>query len=755
MTVQQDIQQMSADLRAFTNEMKKFANAQSAVTKETYVYSDAIEDAKDNLAKLEKKIERQGKVSDELSRAQQRQLRAERDKIKLAEDFEKQKAALEDLRKAYRDNGKSMTRDEKENHKQQRKAGFDRLRDIQNNQKRNDAELSKVTGTIGKAGNNMAGRINFVAGLLTTLGNSFIEYSGRFMEATAASGGVIEEQTGNFDQGMSYWMTAMAATGVESKKALAIMAENRQLVNAMGGMGETIRTVEGSVKDMLGFYGSQEEALKASTGILTQFANKGVAPTKRALDAYNVDLTRLSEQTGLSAIAINGMIDSIANDISSIDLLRSARDGERESILANQRALLKSNVALGMTAEQAAEASKMLNKMVAQKPLERLKQAAKMRAMGAAMGLGAESEAAAQAMSKSKGMRTNQDMAALNDFNIKMAGVMDKSAQAGIGSEIFAQTLLDKLDMNEYYGQGSPFSVTLGDQLAKSQKAVSDMYKSSSDSTIVYLNYLANIASQVWNVLTDGTALWQMIIHGVNKIADVVTLVGDFVSDFFGKFGADFDDFMAYMHNLGEYIKHPLDESARDIKVADNAEKYEAGYAKMVEVRELERKVEKDKRNKAEPAPTVIKDPTTGALRAYSDINKPDKTDKDATPKETKPTEMDVARPITLGEKPTVNIAPNPAKDSVDKSRSDKAESILTDQSVLLTDQTNKIEYQLKQMVQSNEYLKVLAETNPKLLDVAEKQLAVSTMTQEQRDRVASRMRSENSKFSADYGYAV
>ncbi|PPD55709.1 MAG: hypothetical protein CTY12_00185 [Methylotenera sp.] len=740
MTVQQDIQQMSADLRAFTNEMKKFANAQSVVTKETYVYSDAIEDAKDNLAKLERKIERQGKVSDELSRAQQRQLRAERDKIKLAEEFEKQKAALEDLRKAYRDNGKSMTHEEKENHKQQRKAGFDRLRDIQNNQKRNDVELSKVTGTISKAGTNIAGRINFVAGILTTLGNSFIEYSGRFMEATAASGGVIEEQTGNFDQGMSYWMTAMAATGVESQKALAIMSQNRQLVNSMGGMGETIRTVEGSVKDMLGFYGSQEEALKASTGILTQFANKGVAPTKRALDAYNVDLTRLAEQTGLSATAINGMIDSIANDVSSIDLLRSAREGERESILANQRALLKSNIALGMTAEQAAEASKMLNKMVAQKPLERLKQAAKMRALGAAMGLGPESEAAAQALSKSKGMRTNEDMVALNDFSVKMAGTIDQAAQAGLGSEIFASALLDKLDMNEYYGQGSAFSATLGDQLAKSQQDVSDMYKSSSDSTIVYLNYLANIASKVWGVLTDGTALWQMFIHGINKLVDWTTILVDFLQDALGKFIADFKDFGVYMHNIGEYIMHPIDESARDIKVADNADKYDVDYAKMVEVRETQRKAEKAERNKAEPVPTVVKDPTTGGLRAYSELNEKDRT---------------VARPTTPGEKPTVHIAPNPTQDSIDKSRSDKAESILTDQSVLLTDQTNKIEYQLKQMVQSNEYLKVLAETNPKLLDVAEKQLAVSTMTQEQRNRAASRMSSENAKFSADYGYAV
>lgn len=741
MTVQQDIQQMSADLRAFTQEMRKFANAQSAVTKETYVYSDAVEDAKDNLAKLEKKYEKQGKVSDDLYNAQQRQLRAERDKVKLINDYEKQKVALEDLRKAYRDNGKTMTKEEKENHKQQRKAGFDRLREIQNNQKRNDAELAKVTGSIGKSVGGIAKHLNFIAGIFGAIGGSLLSFNKNFMEATANSAGVIEETTGNFDQGMGHWLMSLNATGVDPKVMIQLMAQNRQMVNSLGGMNATIKTTEAAIKDTYGMYGSMEEAWTQNLSVMTGFANKGVKPTMSTMKDYNDDLNWLARATGKTGSAMNAMLSEISDDADSISILRAAREDERETILANQRALLKSNIALGMTAEQATAASKMLNKMVAAKPLERLKQAAKMRAIGAAMGLGAESNAAANELQKPKGQ---QNQAVINEFNLALAKQVGSAAQQGIIPEIQTSILVEKLGFEE-------IANTFDTNLAKTNQSLLNLeqdYKSASDSTIVHANYMADIAGKILSSILDGTIIWSGILDATRLLNGTTFSL----TEFFQAQMADFKDFKTMLHNLGEILAHPWDESKRNMQKTDNLANHEADVQHDNYIKQLREKEQADIAKNAEIRKRELEIDQKEQQRKQAALAK---QREDTQAEREHIANGGVARPTTPGEKAIVEVAPNPTKESVDKTRSDKVNEVLTDQFLATVDQTNKIETQLKQMVQSNEYLKILAETNPKLVDIAEKQLAVSTMTQEQRDRMASRLRSENAKFSADYSYAV
>lgn len=597
-------------------------------------------------------------------------------------------------------------------------------------------EASKAGEAFEKAVKGMSSKLHFLVGLLSTLGGSVLNFNKKFMEATSKSAGVIEETTGSFDQGMGHWLMALNATGVESKEMLGMMAQNRQMVNAMGGMTNTIKETESAIERTRGLYGSQEEAWRQNLTVMTSFANKGVKPSTATLRAYNDDLDMLARQTGMAGEAMNAMISSINDDTDSITILRAARSDEREAILANQRALLKSNIALGMTAQQASEAAKMLNKMVAQKPLDRLKQAAKMRAMGAAMGLGPESERAAQAVIAGK-RATAQQRQDLSDFGTQVTNAADQAAQQGLGQEIMVSALMDKLDFEQYFGAGSPFSTTLADT-NKSQLDLNAQYKSSSDSTIVHLNYLADIGGQMLNALLDGTILWGAMLDVTRSFPAVFNTI----SNFFGMQMAEFKDFGAQMHNIGQYIAHIWSPSEMKLEDTGNVARFTAeAAAKQTESNTVTLAIVKEAGVKRE-----------AAIKQEAEFKKQTAEVKKVADKGVALGPRAVATPAMAA---PVKIIPDNVREGTDKLNQTKAEEVQKSHTDLLNAQVSKIDEQLKQMTDSNKYLKIISDAVPTLVDLAGKQLAAATMSEDQRRTMASRLKGESAKFSSDYSYAL
>lgn len=725
MTIQQDLTNMTNELKSFTAEMRKFTQAQSASTRDTYVYSEAVSDAQDRVSKLSKQYEKRKTQSDEEIRLQQRILKLRADEARFLEETKKHQKAMQNLRDEYKRG--SIT---EADYRQQRKAGLLQIRTAKQNQTTaaNAANASAIK--LGQSFNGTRAGFNRFVGGLANAGKSLLAFNQVFLNATTASSGVIEAAGTNFDQSLTNWIANMTATGADGDKALAIMAANRQVVNAMGGMDNAIRGTEKTFLAMRGFYGSLEESIKGNMGILTQFANKGVKPTQRAMQAYNADLTTLAIQTGLSATAINSMIDSIANDTDSLTILRAAREDEREAILANQRALLKSNIALGMTAEQASEASKMLNKMVAQKPLERLKQAAKMRAMGAAMGLGPDAEKAAQAITAGK-RATGQQKEDLNNFNIKLTGLADQASQQGLGQELFVSTMLDKLDLDQYYGSGSAFSATLGTELKQNQEALVDQYQSSSDSIVVEVNNVADILTNVLKAITDGTYIWTTLVN-------VISASANYTSDLFDRFAANFKDLGAEFHNLGQVIQHPFSAENRQYEATDNQEKLETEIRIRQDKQEAQakeisvmRQAKLDQiKNKAEAYPKPISTPVQ--LPALQDQH---------------------AKQANITTPTPVKVIANPIKEATDKTNHDKSLAIASDHTELLTNQNTKIDSQLLNMNKSNELLQILADAAPVMIDLTQKQLLMLSLDSSKRGNMINKLRSQQPSFQLDYQY--
>lgn len=736
MAVSAELQQLNQQVAQMVSSLQKLVAAQSQTAKEMFDYSQTVDDLtelnKDDF-ELEKKLQSKKHL---MTKNELRQFELYQEALRKRVELEKKEAAIQnDLYKlSERRLSGEMTPAEyqaKEKNKiKQLEHVRDSLKTTGNSITNHEKGLSRV---LDKSGN----KFNVLIAILEKTGSAFLAFTSKLTKTSGRTAGVIEEHTGNFDQGMAHWLsTTQMYSGMAGEDFLEMMAKNRQMVNAMGGIIDAYETAIPSIDDFYAMTGDMGEASRFAMQAMTQFAEKGINPSRKALLNYRNDIWQVAKQTGLSLEQSQTMFNEIAGDIDSLSILKAAREDERETILANQRALVKSNVALGMNAEQAKEAAKMLNKMVAQKPLERLKQAAKVRALGAAMGMGAESAAAAEAITAGK-RATPEQRKALNDFNVAVTGMADTAAQQGIAQELFTSTLLDKLDLDQYYGSDSKFSATLGNIMGKNQDEVASMYKQGNDSILVSLQQLFDIGAKAWESIKDGTWLMGYIVDATRYIPKVIASVewlGATISEYLLKG-------LSFLPAFGD------NETKKNI--AEAHARREIASAKMAEDTATTHKTQAQNeiaeiKNKYDTEQAKIKERGEAERAEIKRRGAEGETYKEAT-----------ARPVSPGETQQVKVVPDPTTESKNDNRAYKTEEQLDTQTELLSQHKTTIDEQLKQMVNSNEYLKVIAETNPKLVDLAEKQLAVSTMTQEQRDRMASRMRSESAKFSADYSYAL
>jgi len=276
----------------------------------------------------------------------------------------------------------------------------------------------------------------------------------------SAGGGIIDEGFTGIVKNFGRVFTL----GIQPEEMAKMAAENRQAINSVGGLSKALDETNPLFSELAARTGSTTEAQKILLKQMTQFASVGVKPSTEALKKYNDDIATLSATTGMSTEAATEFYQSVAGDADTINLLRKAREGEREQILANQRAMIQQNIALGMTTEQAREAAKMLNHMVAQKPIDRIKQAAKMQALGGALGVSGGAEAAAALRAGARATKEQKEQ--LAKYQNSLANAADQMRASGEGGEIVATQLVDKLGLDQQYGPNSPFSSTLGTQLA-------------------------------------------------------------------------------------------------------------------------------------------------------------------------------------------------------------------------------------------------------------------------------------------------
>lgn len=714
----------TAELKNLTKTLQQTYKSHSKIADEN---AKAFEHSTDSVEDFTSSVNENSKAFKKYKQKEEELHKLKTDAAKLEEELNELKKEEQQLNLAHMSMTKEQIEQEKKDRDEKIKAKREELDATREQIEATEENFKNLGDVIKSAGKPFLAFVGF----LKYLGGGFLELNKQLMEVTTASHGVIEATSSSFESSMLDLKRETFELGMSMHQLGEITSKNRQMVNALGGR-DAMENIIKNNENMRAFYGTLADSAAANAQIMSEFGKKGIIPTQQTLTQYNEDLTRLATTTNLSASELNHMIDSIANDTDSLSQLKAVREGERESILANQRALLKSNVALGMTAEQAAEAGKMLNKMSSHNPLERFKQAAKIQAMGAAVGLGAEAAAAAAELRKPKGQQ-NQEV--LRDFNVQMTGLVDTAAQQGIGQEIFMTEMMGKLDMNQYYGEGSAFSATLGNVYADGVAKMGDRYQSSAESWIVPINNVADKISNVWEAVKDGTLVATYIGEGIFKILDMVK-------------NLNFPDLSA--------ITHPIDhiEKVWSDKFTEIGQNWDS-FTSIFKPGDMNLSSD-----------TIAKEAATTAIKLKKPneeqkINMDNSIFEDMRKKlEAPPKPMDSqpeipARSLPSNQVVNVKTVADPAKESVEQARTDKTESLMTNHINIATKQVDKIEEQLVKMNNANEYLKTIAETNPKLLDIAEKQLVAMTLNEQQKAQMATKLRTESAKFASDYSYIV
>ena len=475
----------------------------------------------------------------------------------------------------------------------------------------------------------------------------------------------------------------------------------------------------------------------------------GIRARSQDAVAFRNDMERIRLTTGESYEDFQKNIGSIAQDEDVRAQLKAATsEQERRAILEGISAQYAQNRAMGMTSEEAKNAAKALSKLAGEKPLERFKKAAKLRAFGAAMGMGGEANRLADLEIKGK-RRTAQE----NQEYQQIAGQMsERLTQTGTGSyegEIFATQLADKLQLEGMLGPSSPFNNTLGAAVKPLEEASKTL-----DRFPDALNKTMSEIHSMWSSIANNDIL---TIGGGAALGVAGTKYGgSILSNLFGggskaaELAGGASKAGGLMSKLGSVAKGA--GAALDVGMGVNdlangkAQESMSGLDYISPMRWG--MFVGDKINKGvegvlgDSLGSKIYDCTHGDENAA--INAPTIVKKKEPPVDQPPTAEIKKKDSTAPVPPTVEQSKKTEKEKAEATKQDAAEATALNS-----------KEQVKKLDTSNDLLQQIAETTQRQVELSEKQLVALTLSESERadTQTRSNLRKDN-RFGSQYGYA-
>lgn len=329
---------------------------------------------------------------------------------------------------------------------------------------------SRMRNTLGDAVKNLIGKV-FDA-------NNFrlaIEGGIKAVSSGAATGGYGISLNPFSD---TPGIMAAASFGMNSEEFIKVQAEyRRSILAARSGLDDFVggmKEVRSSMRDVLVEPADQAKYAAGQFDIMTKAGIRAVATDAARSEQW---MRQFIKNTGQVPGQFNAAISEIVNDEGVLAKLRSqTTEQERRATIMGIQRQLALNTAMGMTTEQAKAAAKELNKLGGQKPLERFKQAARIRAFGAAMGMGGEADQAARILTLGQ-RATPEQQAQLQKIMGSMSEALTQTGTGSFGAEIFATQLADKLQLTTLLGPSSPFNTTLAKAVEPLQSSADSMAK--------------------------------------------------------------------------------------------------------------------------------------------------------------------------------------------------------------------------------------------------------------------------------------
>lgn len=327
----------------------------------------------------------------------------------------------------------------------------------------------------------------------------------------------------------------MMSLGIPVERLNEFDKASRQAQRAMGGYSTWVSQLESQSHDMFNRFGDTIKSTKFMTDSMENFVHTGVNPSLDSLRTSTTAQGRFSQSIlksmdELTAMGVNAEeFNEIMNDASKDTLVRNrlrgaADERTRLQILRSYAARQAEFKAMGMNTEQVKEASKALEELGGQKPLDRYRQAAKAFAALTAMGVqGAEAVSdfirAGDRATESQRVSAARVMGAAQDL-------ISESRRGSIAKEMFTATLATKSGIEDLVNAQGPFSTKLDQQAKISDQMRLNLAK-------ITVNTSPTSMESVMNNITWGRLLLVNVIdnNGVLKLSlGALNVIGNTVS---------------------------------------------------------------------------------------------------------------------------------------------------------------------------------------------------------------------------------
>lgn len=291
-------------------------------------------------------------------------------------------------------------------------------------------------------------RVNFVKGALSKFGN-VAKTLGKDFVRLAEQEQRYAQQTATADAG---WIDGVTRMQISTLDYMKILKETRRESLAMAGAGLDFKdSLEQGADSLRGLTADSTEAAMVSKSFHKNMARIGVSQSD--LTGAVIEQTKMYENNyralGYTADEFANLTAELINDQGMRSLLLSLQEKERKQYILGIQQRQAEYQTMGYTIERAKELQKTFQALNAMNPKDRMKQAAKTRAMMGAMGMGDQGEKLFNLQVRYRTMNADQKKAA----DIQMTAIQKEAAAkfgemsgsgVGLGQSMSMQMMAEK-----------------------------------------------------------------------------------------------------------------------------------------------------------------------------------------------------------------------------------------------------------------------------------------------------------------------
>jgi len=242
--------------------------------------------------------------------------------------------------------------------------------------------------------------------------------------------------------------------GMAPEEFAQMQAENRQAINALtGGFNEFDTILSSSNKQLLLYTGSLKDSSKLVANMITtsRMLGDSTVDTNKFVQSQSAAFKSFNRQLSMTADEFASMNDRLIQDSDVRATLYKMGEKERVQHFQGLQMQVKTYRSWGLLQGQAEELAKSMERAAGMGAKERLKMAARQRAVMGAFGMGGVG-AEAQKI-RIKGARaTPEEQARLAEINKQFADVVSKKMGDSFQSELLTQTMLQKAQLDDTFG---------------------------------------------------------------------------------------------------------------------------------------------------------------------------------------------------------------------------------------------------------------------------------------------------------------